>query len=64
MVCPENDACQTTLHRNSWVARGKPQIELSDATQSSAVKEHFKVIYFNTIDAAHGALKERFDQVL
>ena len=26
------------------------------------VKEHFKAIYFETIDAAHNALKERFEQ--
>ena len=36
---------------------------MSDTNQSSAVKEHFKVIYFETIDAFHDALKERFDQV-
>ena len=63
-LCPENDACQTALYCNSWVARRKPQIELSDTTQSSAVKEHFKVIYFETIDAVHDVLKEMFDQVL
>ena len=63
-LCPENDACQTTLYCNSWVARRKRQIEQSDTTQSSVVKEHFKVIYFETIDAVHDALKERFGQVL
>ena len=61
---PENDACQTTLYCNSWLTWRKHKIELSHANQSSAVKKHFKVIYFETIDAVHDALKEKFDQVL
>ena len=57
-LCPENDACQTTLYCNSWVARRKSQIKLSDTIQSSAVKEHFNVIYFKTFDTVHDALKK------
>ena len=29
---------------------------------STTVKEHFKVIYFETVDAVHNELKERFGQ--
>ena len=60
---PENDACQTALYCNSCVAKRKRQIELSDTNQSSTVKKHFKVISFETIDAAHDVLRERFDEV-
>ena len=38
---------------------------MSDAVQPyypTTVKEHFKAIYFETIDAVHKALKERFEQ--
>ena len=39
--------------------------EKSDAVDSyypTTVKEHFKAIYFETIDAVHNALKEKFEQ--
>ena len=39
--------------------------EKSDAFDSyypTTVKEHFKAIYFETIDAVHNALKEKFEQ--
>ena len=36
----------------------------SEAYNPSAVKEHFKVTYFEIIDAVHDGLKERFDQIL
>ena len=38
---------------------------MSDAVEPyypTTVKEHFKAIYFETIDAVHKALKERFEQ--
>ena len=36
----------------------------SEAYYPSAVKENFKVTYFEIIDAVHDGLKERFKQVL
>ena len=39
--------------------------EKSDAVEPyypTTVKEHFKAIYFETIDAVHKALRERFEQ--
>ena len=39
--------------------------EKSDAVEPynlTTVKEHFKTIYFETINAIHNALKERFEQ--
>ena len=36
----------------------------SEAYSPSAFQEHFKVTYFEIIDAVHDALTERFDQVL
>ena len=35
-----------------------------EAYYPSAVKEHFKVTYFEIIDAVHDGLKEGFNQVL
>ena len=39
--------------------------EKTDAVEPyypTTVKEHFKAIYFETIDAVHKALRERFEQ--
>ena len=37
-------------------------MQLSHTTYPTTVKEHFKAIYFETIDAVHNTLREGFEQ--
>ena len=37
-------------------------MQLSHTTYPTTVKEHFKAIYFETIDAVHNALRGGFEQ--
>ena len=59
--CPEIDGSQITLSYSSSVTMRKSLMQFEPYYPTTA-KEHFKAIYFETIDAVHNALKERFEQ--
>ena len=58
--CLENDASQTTFILK-FVSGHEETSDAVEPYYPTTVREHFKAIYFETINAVHKAVKERLE---